>query len=133
MSGFVVTATRLYHRVDENTVKRYFRGDKITDPLSTEDRERFLDIGAIAAAGDEEAELAMDNPEVPGPDPSETPTLPPDQVTPLIAAANSGLPVGPQRPPKAATVDRWRDWAAKSGKTSEDEAAKLSKADLQKL
>lgn len=150
---YVLTVSVLKRRDENGVPRRYKRGDTVT--LTAEQAARQLACGAVAKPGGGDAKAAEERP---GSELASSPTLPeqpdPASASSLGAAlANSGLgqvdatggvltdeqlnpapPVtGDGVPPKAATVDTWREWAVKTGKLTEAEAADKSKPELQAL
>lgn len=152
MADYVLTANVFKVRDEKTGVpRRYKRGDTV--PLTAEQAERLLKVGAVVKAGSGEAEAAEEHP---GDEATTAPAAPEADAnnvsTFAAAAANSGL--GPEdayeggvlsdqqwdeiegvssgeRPPKSATVDVWRKYAVDSGKVSADDAAEMTKAELQ--
>jgi hypothetical protein len=132
MSGkFTVTADRLSTADKDGNRTRYYRGDTITG-LPEADVERFLRAGAIAKPSEPVAKDAEEHPaEVPHGEsswPEESDALPPASA--IVAERNSTAPVTVERPPNAATKERWVEYAVASGQLSEDEAESLTRDKL---
>jgi hypothetical protein len=146
MAGYVLTATYWYRNGE--TSRCYRRGD-VLDDLTADEIENLRRAGAIAKAGDAAGKAAKANPEPTPPQPGSTEPGAYGQASAGLAAANSGLApddatggvlsdkqvaearAGAERPPKTASVDEWRRWAVVSRKVSADDAAVMSKTDLQ--
>lgn len=133
--GYTVTATVLYTLDKDDQRVAHFRGDTVTG-LSKADVDRFKAAGAIASPGDAEAKDAKAHPAVAdyAADSSGEASQPrrhePDpRASEIVAASNSGISAI-KRPPNAATVDVWRDYAVESGQKSQDEAKKMSRDEL---
>jgi hypothetical protein len=109
--------------------------------LSDADAERFLAAGAIAKPKDDTAKAAVDDleadPSIGAVHPAELsdPTVDSAPVDPTAASAvvaelNTNAP---RKPANAATQEAWAKYVVESGLLTEAEAAKSSKAELQKL
>ena len=118
---------------------RYSRGDSVelTDEFAT----NLLRCAAVAKPGSVEASAALKAPGVRRAVAAPVEADEFNQSAYGAAFANSGLqsteevqPEGTaKRPPKAAAVDAWRQYAADSGQLSKAEADELTKAELIEL